>query len=303
MAWKCLKEFMSETLNIDGVPGSIQSIETNGQFLDVNPHVHTLVTDGVFDSTGTFHQMPRYNFGANKYLKSLWEKAVARYCVDEGFVNESMMRKVLSWDYTGFSVYTDTRIKYDREDKVSRNALGHMIRYITKAPVAKDNVTYSGKKVIYKGSYHPGVKQNFKIYEPLDFIAALTSHIPKKRQKYINYYGEYSSRTRGYRKKQSGENQEVDGETTPVATSDQRNYKRTWAMLIAKVWEVDPLKCPDCSSQMKVVSVIEDDVVIEKILRHLELWEEQTNRGPPKPEYQEIEHIPNCDDWSLEFCE
>jgi hypothetical protein len=37
--------------------------------------------------------------------------------------------------------------------------------------------------------------------------------------------------------------------------------------------EVDPLTCPKCSGKMKVISVIEDEEVIKKILKHLGLWE------------------------------
>ncbi len=187
LAWKCLKEFMSETLNLDGVPGSIQSIETNGQFLDINPHIHTLVTDGGFDAYGKFYKMPRYDYRARKYLKTLWENKVARYCVDAGFVQEKTMIKMLNWDYTGFSVYSETRMEYKRDDKKSRNDFGHMIRYIAKAPIAKDNVTYNSNKVIYKGSYHPAVKQNFRVYDPLDFMAALAgiSSLPQKEREYL----------------------------------------------------------------------------------------------------------------------
>ncbi len=36
--------------------------------------------------------------------------------------------------------------------------------------------------------------------------------------------------------------------------------------------ETDPLCCPRCSGKMKVISVIEDEEVIKKILKHLGLW-------------------------------
>jgi len=34
------------------------------------------------------------------------------------------------------------------------------------------------------------------------------------------------------------------------------------------VFEVDPLVCPGCGSQLKVVSVITDPTVVDRILRH-----------------------------------
>jgi hypothetical protein len=51
-----------------------------------------------------------------------------------------------------------------------------------------------------------------------------------------------------------------------------RKCTLAWAALIRLVYEVDPLKCPKCGSQMEIVSFIEDDEVIEKMLRHAGLW-------------------------------
>ena len=39
-------------------------------------------------------------------------------------------------------------------------------------------------------------------------------------------------------------------------------------MLIAQVYEVDPLICPQCSAQMRVLAVITEPEEVRKILRH-----------------------------------
>jgi hypothetical protein len=46
-------------------------------------------------------------------------------------------------------------------------------------------------------------------------------------------------------------------------------------MLIKRVYEVDPLECPQCGGTMKIISFIERNQgdVIERILRHCGLWE------------------------------
>jgi hypothetical protein len=59
----------------------------------------------------------------------------------------------------------------------------------------------------------------------------------------------------------------------------------TWAAMIKKVYEVDPLKCPKCSWQMRIISFLEkkDQAdVIEKILKHCKLWVEPEERAPPE---------------------
>ena len=48
-------------------------------------------------------------------------------------------------------------------------------------------------------------------------------------------------------------------------------------IILAKVYEVDPLVCSQCGGEMKVVSVIMDPVEVEKILKHLV----KTGKSPP----------------------
>ncbi|MFC1887053.1 hypothetical protein ACFLZM_08370, partial [Thermodesulfobacteriota bacterium] len=50
-------------------------------------------------------------------------------------------------------------------------------------------------------------------------------------------------------------------------------FRKNWARLIQKIYEVDPLVCPRCFSKMRVIAMIEDPIVIKKILKHLDLWE------------------------------
>lgn len=47
------------------------------------------------------------------------------------------------------------------------------------------------------------------------------------------------------------------------------------------IYEVDPLTCPKYSGRMRVISVIEDEEIIKKILKHLGLWQVEP-RPPPK---------------------
>ncbi|MEE8104664.1 MAG: hypothetical protein V3T86_03920, partial [Planctomycetota bacterium] len=42
--------------------------------------------------------------------------------------------------------------------------------------------------------------------------------------------------------------------------------RRSWARLLRKVLEVDPLLCPDCRVEMQIVSVITETVVVDSIL-------------------------------------
>jgi len=43
------------------------------------------------------------------------------------------------------------------------------------------------------------------------------------------------------------------------------------AEMIRKVYEVDPLVCPQCGGQMKVIAFITDYAVVDRIIHHLKL--------------------------------
>lgn len=74
----------------------------------------------------------------------------------------------------------------------------------------------------------------------MDFIAAITAHIPNRGQKYTNYYGYYSSKSRGLRE-DAVTHKMLSGQVKDQisATEEQRSYKKNWAQLIRKVFEVD----------------------------------------------------------------
>jgi hypothetical protein len=93
----------------------------------------------------------------------------------------------------------------------------------------------------------------------------------------VRYYGYYSNVCRGQRKKSH-----TDGLVPSILQREEspKGYLKNWARLIQKIYEVDPLTCPKCRGPMRVISFIEDQAVIEKILKHLGLWQVKP-RPPP----------------------
>jgi len=123
------------------------------------------------------------------------------------------------------------------------------------------------------------------IFSAVDFIAAITQHIPEKNFQLVRYYGWYSNRMRGDRRKreQAGQVEEIVALVEGIEIIDVADYRPcttpspTWRECIKKIWEVDLLECPKCHGEMKIISFITDSPTIRKILLHLKLWE----RPPP----------------------
>jgi len=117
-----------------------------------------------------------------------------------------------------------------------------------------------------------------KTFLALDWLAHLITHIPNKGEQMVRYYGYYSNKARGLRKKTD------TAELVPALIDtdiSKKEFRRNWSRLIQKVYHADPLVCPKCSGNMRIISFfIEDASVIKDILLHLDLWAVR-NHGPP----------------------
>ena len=108
-----------------------------------------------------------------------------------------------------------------------------------------------------------------KVFDALEWLAAMCSHVPCKGEQMVRYYGYYSNVARGKRKKA-----DADDNILCILESEMTDkaFRKNWARLIQKIYEVDPLICPKCQGPMRVIAFIEEDDVIKKILKHLGLW-------------------------------
>ena len=165
--------------------------------------------------------------------------------------------------------------------------------------------------VHYRGKFHPGLGRDHQLVTGVEFLAMLIPHINLRHEISARCYGAISTTLRrrfGWIKEESKEAPqnviaaEEDGDSEFVKVR-----KRNWAKLISKVWLENPELCPRCGKKMEIVSAISSpaqDDIIEKILKHLDLWDPpwkrvRPPRGPPPEEQsmtQEIVPDPWCDE-------
>ena len=185
-------------------------------------------------------------------------------------------------------------------------------------PVAKGHGEAQEREgvIIYRSEMNEKIHRNFEVFSPCDFIATITQHIPDKSFQLVRYYGWYSNKMRGQRAKREAAAAQAEApsnavEVTSLLPPDGREGWQVnvseydppripsakWRELIKKVWEADPLLCPRCGKEMRIVALIDQREVIERILRHLGLWQQGVQvvpaTGPPihKPALMPGEHI------------
>jgi len=106
-----------------------------------------------------------------------------------------------------------------------------------------------------------------------------------KRKPTSSVYGFYSNAARGKRKKAAARVElsspgEVPEAEAALEGADRAALRRRWAEMIRRVYEVDPLVCPRCAAEMRVVGFITQPALIKRILDHLR-QREKVSRPPP----------------------
>ncbi len=127
-------------------------------------------------------------------------------------------------------------------------------------------------KVIYQNKDGTSTKT----FDALDWLAQLATHIPNKGEQMVRYYGFYLNKSRGLRKK-AGTDDAVPALIESEVSS--KEFRKNWARLIQEIYNVNPLLCPKCSGPMRIIAFIEDEQLVKKILKHLDLWD--VKRKPP----------------------
>jgi hypothetical protein len=100
----------------------------------------------------------------------------------------------------------------------------------------------------------------------------------------VRYWGFYANAARGKRRKPAPA---ADGIPMPRQQGDTdestRRARLSWAKLIHRVYEVDPLLCPFCGAEMRVLAFLVDFAAAKAIRRSLEL---------PAQEPEPLAHAP-----------
>ena len=156
--------------------------------------MHSLLM--VLTSDGNF--IPLLEIAVEPFLK-LWERKIFALLLKEGKITQDVVDNMRSWKHSGFSVNKNVLIKAN--DKAGLECL---VQYISRCPFSLERIIKltDTDHVVYKAEHKncrrfpdpndatlkAGTSRNFQIFDPLDFIAEITQHIPNKGEHTIRYY-------------------------------------------------------------------------------------------------------------------
>jgi len=272
------------------VPGMIASLQSYGDDPSrFHPHLHSLVSEGLVSRAGAFVPVPSPDPAC---LVELFRHKLVKALLAREKISPRLVEIMGNWVHPGFSVFQGERIDPD-DHQARRRLAGYMVH----PPIALERLRYrphTGQVIYYGRQRGPrGEASPARIFSALDFLAGLCLHVPDSGQQLVRYYGAFSN-ARRVSARAPASAPPAGAQALPQADTDSadefaRARRRSWARLIKKVYEASPLVCPRCSGPMKILSLIGDAPAIEKILRHLKLWD-RPERPPPPPADQQVHY-------------
>ena len=161
--------------------------------------------------------------------------------------------------------FTDLRM-----DKLER-----LCRYISRPAVSERRLSLlDDGRIRYelKTPYRDGTTH--VIFEPLDFLARLAALVPKPRINLSRFHVVFAPNSkhriqvtpaRGGKGRQRN-----TAEEEQFPSPAERRAAMTWAQRLKRVFNIDIETCSKCGGAVRVIACIEDPVVIDKILTHLD---------------------------------
>ena len=292
-----------------------------GSALQLNPHAHSLLPDGVFgpryenapDEPPEFlriapptddeveqilHRIVRKIMRLTEKLglrdRPLSEDAQALALtialpLPRKEVDEAPPAPRRSAFFRGFSIHANV---FCHEN--DREALRRLVRYALRPPFALErmsllpsgDVAYKMKKALQDGT-------ETLVLRPVDFLRRVASLVPPPRRHMVKYFGLFAPNARDRSVVVPRPPPTTPDAADAAPTVDQQADKPLrpgripWAELLKKVFAFDVFRCDRCPGRRRIVAAIHDASTAARILAHVGIGARKAPllpaRAPPPP--------------------
>jgi hypothetical protein len=280
-------------------------VHCTGSSLNAHLHFHCVVIDGVFEPAPAdgvvFRAATRRDANTIATVQAGGRRRLLRVFMRRGLLPRDDAQAMAQWEHGGgFSV--DGSVRIAATERAGRERL---LRYCARPPFALDRRRELDPEHLRYESTQQGPGGNGpQRLTPLALLNRLATLVPPPRIHRHRYFGVLAPNS----PLRTAVTALAPGATTapPAANPEpaaepahRRAARHTWALLLARIYEVFPLVCPRCGGAMRIIAFITDASTICNILVHLG---EPTAppriapaRGPPLWAAADAEHDPAAD--------
>lgn len=254
--WATIKQFINRHKSLNYQPGAVCIFHTFGKGLKWHVHFHLMITAGGLRN-GRWLENSYLN---EKYLKQAW-KAKMLAGLRQLYRSGQLVNAVGHHPGQGFEqmlseIYRkDWYVWIDEVRGDGSFAFVYLGRYAKRACISQKGIIKyrPGKEVVWKERTKiPTPDHCAYRATPNDFLDLLIAHIPNRYDHQVHYFGLYSSRQKNtlYAKALKLLNRKA------TVKKLKEKLKFTWRKLMKWVHGFNPLACPKCGKEMKLVCIL-----------------------------------------------
>jgi DNA-directed RNA polymerase subunit RPC12/RpoP len=245
--------------------GAVAFIHRFGSALNPHLHFHCVVIDGVFDAAARgaviFHAATGLDAHAIAQMQAQVRRRLLRVFVRRGLLPAQ-------WKHGGgFSVHGSVRIA--AADRAGRERL---VRYCARPPFALDRLReLDPERLLYESTKQGRGGNGPQILTPLQLLDRLAALVRPPRVHRHRYFGVLAPNAplRAAVTALAPAAAPAPPPNPPAAELAPRRAARyAWALLSARIYEVFPLVCPLCGTEMRIIAFLTDPAAVRAILVH-----------------------------------
>jgi hypothetical protein len=270
------------------------TIHRFGSALNAHTHFHVCAIDGLFEPDGEgvrFHTAPAPRPDDIEAVQTAIRQRTLRAFQRRGWLERGDRREMEQWHHGGgFSL--DASVVISGGDRRGRERL---LRYCARPPFAGERLEWiDAQRVRYRlPRPHPDGRSEL-ILSPPELIERVAALVPPPRRHRLRYFGvlapnaplrpavtalapeqDADACASGLESDQAPLHTAAD-EAGP-AQAGTRKARYLWAVLLARIHEAFPLRCPHCAGEMRIIAFVTDPASIKAILAHIG----EPTRPPP----------------------
>jgi hypothetical protein len=236
-------------------------------------HFHCCVIEGVFfadpDGQVEFAEAPALRPEDLAAVQRQIRTRVLRWFARAGHLDSADARDMAGWDHGGgFSLDASVRI-----EGADRSGLERLLRYCARPPFALERLEQtSDEQLVYRlDKPQPDGRTELRL-TPLELLERLAALIPPPRLHRHRYHGVLApnSPQRAQVTALAHQPAPPPPKAADASPAPARSPTRDlWAVLLARIFEVFPLRCAWCGAQMRLIAFVTDPPAVKSILTHL----------------------------------
>lgn len=310
---------------ITGKTGSITFVQRFGGAINLNVHFHSLFIDGVYHESGSelkFLRIPDPTDDDIACLVQRIRNRVVRYLTKRGYTIDDFSEDPFAFEQPvmaqlagssihsrialgeragqkvrrigsetniegvfrigkrcavcdGFSLHANVKIEGEDRDKLEK-----LCRYTARPPVALERLSQTPDgKILYrlKTEYSDGTTH--VLFDPIELVEKVVALIPPPRANLLRYHGIFAPNSKDRKRI-------VPAMPTLEIKAGKGVPNRSWSELLKRSFAIDVTACSSCGGKMRLISHIDEPLVITRILGHVGLPSEAPRvfpaRAPPQ---------------------